>query len=133
MNNENDIIKIVFKMKLKVYSNFAPNTKLKTIPVNIEKLIEKRVVSPNAQKWFYELISIIAEKHGLDGKVVSSRLDANPGEISPSDKLTVQLTCLNCQFEQKIVLPPFKVADFPDGTTMVYSADRITFRCKNCH
>ncbi|MBA3868020.1 MAG: hypothetical protein H0X30_02595 [Anaerolineae bacterium] len=102
------------------------------IPVDIEELIEKIVVSPNAPRWFYELVSRIAEKYNLVEKVAPSRLDANPGEISPSDKVVVIVVCPNCQTEQKLVLPPFKIADFPDGMTSVYSADRITFRCKTC-
>ena len=101
------------------------------VPVNLNQLIQKIVISPKAPKWFSELIYSISEKYDLSKKVSNSRLDMSPGSLD-QNKLDLEWTCPLCDTTQKTNIEPFIVKDYADNSTTVFSADRVFLRCENC-
>jgi hypothetical protein len=101
------------------------------IPVKLDQLIEKVVVSPKAPVWFSELIVALASKHGFGDKVTPSRLGASPGSID-NNQVSISVPCPSCNTVQEIVVEPFIVKDYPDNSTTVFSADRVSTHCRNC-
>jgi hypothetical protein len=101
------------------------------VPVKVNELIEKIVISPKSPTWFSELVLAIATKYELGDKVMSSRLDEKPKSID-THEFTVAITCPSCDTTQEIVLEPFLAKDYPNNSTVVFSADRVTIQCRNC-
>lgn len=48
------------------------------VPVDLEQLVEKIYVAPNAPTWILELIKTVTEKFGLNKEVVQSNLASTP-------------------------------------------------------
>jgi hypothetical protein len=101
------------------------------IPVNLNHLIQKIVISPKSPRWFSELVSSISSKYGLADKVDSSRLDMSPGNID-NNKLSVAITCPLCDTNQEILIEPYILREYPHNSTIIFSADRLTIVCQKC-
>ena len=48
------------------------------VKVNLDKLIEKIYLSPQAPNWFKDLVKSITEKYHIDKPIESSSLDERP-------------------------------------------------------
>ncbi|MED1409799.1 hypothetical protein [Bacillus paramycoides] len=46
----------------------------KNIRMNLDELIEKVYVSPDAAPWFVEVVKVVLEKFGVDAEVIYSDL-----------------------------------------------------------
>ncbi|MBX3084826.1 MAG: hypothetical protein KF716_24540 [Anaerolineae bacterium] len=101
------------------------------IPVNLNHLIQKVVISPKAPRWYSELVLSISERYGFHDKVTPSRLDTDP-RIIDQNELSISVTCPSCNVKQEVFVEPFVVKDAPNNARIIYSADRFTVRCQNC-
>lgn len=61
----------------------VPEAVIRTVPVDLNQLIEKVVVSPVAPRWFAELVEAVTRQHGLEKEVVQSRLYEPPARREP--------------------------------------------------
>jgi hypothetical protein len=102
------------------------------VPVNLNLLVEEIVISPKTARWIGELIRDVASKYGIQEKVTTSILSRSPGILDENSKFSVELTCPVCNFAQEIAIEPFQIQDYPDNSTIVFSADRVSFQCQNC-
>lgn len=102
------------------------------VPIDLDLLIEQTIVSPKAPRWFAEMVVAIASKYGLQERIAPSILSGKPGSLDADKKLSVAVPCPLCKFEQEIFIEPFQIQDYPDNSTIVFSADRVSFQCQNC-
>lgn len=101
------------------------------IPIDLDSLIHKIVISPKAPRWYSELITSISDKYGLGEKIASSRLDIKPGNID-NDMFSIDFVCPLCNEKQEFTIDPFVVKEYPQNLTVVFSADRVSVQCQNC-
>lgn len=101
------------------------------VPVDLNQLIQKIIISPKASSWFSELVSSVSAKYELDKKVTSSRLDTSPPDLDKKE-LSIEFACPLCSVTQETVIEPFIVRDYTNNSTVVFSADRVSIQCQNC-
>ena len=102
------------------------------IPVDLQQLVQKIIISPKAPRWYSELIFSVAEKYKLRNRVTASRLDETPGTIDDT-RLPIAWICPQCQTSQKVIAEPFIIKELPNNSTILFSADRMSVHCQSCN
>lgn len=102
------------------------------VPVDVDRLVEEIVVSPNAPKWFFSLVDSVAKKYGLAKGIRGSSMDQYPVDLRATDKAPLQITCPSCDHQQDVFVDASKIQDNADGTTVVFFARSVTLHCENC-
>lgn len=54
------------------------NIQGKFIPVNFDVLIDHIYIAPNSQQWFYDLVSRVISRYGIEKTIINSGLDEKP-------------------------------------------------------